>query len=112
MIRMAIQVVLVDEAGDRRDVHEIVRIDRGRLCHLRARGEKIPSELMPYVAPLGWQHINLTGTISGQSRRDSTARASARSPRLQARPTPMFLICPLSVVFCPFYVVTPFQGAQ
>ena len=32
MIRMAIQVVLVDEAGDRRDVHEIVRIDRGRLC--------------------------------------------------------------------------------
>ena len=32
MIRMAIQVVLVDEAGDRQDVHEIVRIDRGRLC--------------------------------------------------------------------------------
>ena len=29
--------------------------------HLRARGEKIPSELMPYLAPLGWQHINLTG---------------------------------------------------
>ena len=32
MIRMAIQVVLVDEAGDQRDVHEIVRIDRERLC--------------------------------------------------------------------------------
>ena len=32
MIRMAIQVVLVDEAADRRDVHEIIRIDRGRLC--------------------------------------------------------------------------------
>jgi hypothetical protein len=32
MIRMAIQVVLVDEASDRRDVHEIVRIDRGQLC--------------------------------------------------------------------------------
>ena len=32
MIRMAVQVVLVDEAGDRRDVHEIVQIDRGRLC--------------------------------------------------------------------------------
>ena len=29
--------------------------------HLRAGGEKIPSELMPYLAPLGWQHINLTG---------------------------------------------------
>ena len=22
---------------------------------------KIPNELMPYLAPLGWQHINLTG---------------------------------------------------
>ena len=29
--------------------------------HLRARGEKIPNELLPYLAPLGWQHINLTG---------------------------------------------------
>jgi hypothetical protein len=32
MIRMAIQVVLIDEARDRRDVHEIAQIDRGRLC--------------------------------------------------------------------------------
>ncbi len=32
MIRMAIQVVLVDEAGGGRDVHEIARIERGRLC--------------------------------------------------------------------------------
>ena len=31
------------------------------ICHLRAQGEKIPSELLPYLAPLGWQHINLTG---------------------------------------------------
>jgi hypothetical protein len=31
-IRMAIQVVLLDEAGGGREVHEIVRIDRGRLC--------------------------------------------------------------------------------
>ena len=29
--------------------------------HMRARGEKIPDELLPYLAPLGWQHINLTG---------------------------------------------------
>ena len=29
--------------------------------HLRGRGEKIPNELMPYLAPLGWQHINLAG---------------------------------------------------
>ena len=32
MIRMAIQVVLIDEADDRRDVHEIVRIERAALC--------------------------------------------------------------------------------
>jgi DNA-directed RNA polymerase subunit RPC12/RpoP len=32
MIRMAIQVVFIDEANDRRDVHEIVGIDRGQLC--------------------------------------------------------------------------------
>jgi hypothetical protein len=31
MIRMAVQVVLIDEAEDRRDVHEIVRIDRAAL---------------------------------------------------------------------------------
>jgi NADH pyrophosphatase NudC (nudix superfamily) len=32
MIRMAIQVVLIDEADDRRDVHGIVRIERAALC--------------------------------------------------------------------------------
>jgi hypothetical protein len=32
MIRMAIQVVLIDDANDRRDVHEIIGIDRGQLC--------------------------------------------------------------------------------
>jgi hypothetical protein len=32
MIRMAIQVVFIDDAGGRRDVHEIVGIDRDRLC--------------------------------------------------------------------------------
>ena len=32
MIRMAIQVVLIDEAQDRRGVHEIARIDRAGLC--------------------------------------------------------------------------------
>jgi hypothetical protein len=32
MIRMAIQVVFIDDANDRRDVHEIVGIDRGLLC--------------------------------------------------------------------------------
>jgi hypothetical protein len=32
MIRMAIQVVFIDDATDRRDVHEIIGIDRDRLC--------------------------------------------------------------------------------
>jgi hypothetical protein len=32
MIRMAIQVVFIDDANNRRDVHEIVGIDRDRLC--------------------------------------------------------------------------------
>lgn len=32
MIRMAIQVVSIDDATDRRDVHEIIGIDRDRLC--------------------------------------------------------------------------------
>jgi hypothetical protein len=32
MIRMAIQVVFIDDANGRRDVHEIIGIDRDRLC--------------------------------------------------------------------------------
>lgn len=28
---------------------------------LRTGGEDIPDDLLPYLAPLGWQHINLTG---------------------------------------------------
>ena len=28
---------------------------------LRRRGETVPNALLAHVAPLGWQHINLTG---------------------------------------------------
>jgi hypothetical protein len=28
---------------------------------IRAQGEDVPDDLLPYLAPLGWQHINLTG---------------------------------------------------
>ena len=53
--------------------------------HLRARGEKIPNELMPYLAPLGWQHINLTGDyiwtepsrLDGEGFRPLTAPSSS-----------------------------------
>ena len=37
-----------------------VYMDRA-IQHLRAEGEAVPRELLPYLAPLGWQHINLTG---------------------------------------------------
>src|SRR5208337_4486189 len=75
--------------------------------HLRAREEKTPNEPMPYLAPLGWQHINLTGDYiwTEPSRLDGDGFRPLTAP--SARPTPMFLICPLSVVFCPFYFVTP-----
>lgn len=33
------------------------RVIRG----LRAAGDEVPDELLAYLAPLGWQHINLTG---------------------------------------------------
>ena len=32
MIRMAIQVVFLDDAGEQKGVHEVVEIDRDRLC--------------------------------------------------------------------------------
>ena len=28
---------------------------------LRRRGESVPGALLPHLAPLGWQHVNLTG---------------------------------------------------
>jgi hypothetical protein len=29
--------------------------------YLRRRGESVPDELLSHLAPVGWQHINLTG---------------------------------------------------
>ena len=29
--------------------------------HLRSAGESVPDELLRHVAPLGWNHISLTG---------------------------------------------------
>jgi TnpA family transposase len=37
-----------------------VYMDRA-IRFLRGQGEDIPDNLLPYLAPLGWQHINLTG---------------------------------------------------
>jgi len=37
-----------------------VYLDRA-VQHLRARGVTIPDNLVAHVAPLGWEHITLTG---------------------------------------------------
>ena len=37
-----------------------VYLDRA-VQHLRARGVIIPDDLLAHVAPLGWEHIALTG---------------------------------------------------
>jgi hypothetical protein len=37
------------------------RLSRPRLDALRRGGERVPDTLLVHLAPLGWQHINLTG---------------------------------------------------
>lgn len=37
-----------------------VYLDRAA-CHLRERGIYVPDTLLAHVAPLGWEHISLTG---------------------------------------------------
>lgn len=40
--------------------------------HLRDRGEPVDEQLLPYLSPLGWEHINLTGDYVWQQNRGST----------------------------------------
>lgn len=49
---------------------------------LRATGEEIPDELLVYLAPLGWQHINLTGDYiwAEPPRLDDEGFRPARAP--------------------------------
>ncbi len=37
-----------------------VYMDRA-IRHMRSQGEEVPDRVLPYLAPLGWQHINLAG---------------------------------------------------
>jgi hypothetical protein len=37
------------------------RGDAAGVAELRQRGHRIPDELLPYLSPLIWEHINLTG---------------------------------------------------
>jgi Tn3 transposase DDE domain len=80
--------------------------------HLRAGGEKIPSELMPYLAPLAWQHINLTGDYiwTEPSRLEGEGfRPLHGVVELDPHRCSRSVRC---VVFCPFYVVTPVHHAR
>ncbi|HXH55234.1 MAG TPA: Tn3 family transposase, partial [Gammaproteobacteria bacterium] len=37
------------------------------IATLRARGQYIGDELLQYLSPLGWEHINFTGDYSWKS---------------------------------------------
>lgn len=52
------------------------------LDSLRLQGESVPDELLTHLAPVGWRHINLTGTTSGTP--------MPRSPRLSCPNGSMF----------------------
>jgi hypothetical protein len=72
------------------------------IAALRAVGEEVPDALLGHLAPLGWQHINLTGDYLWNSppcSRTASGRCARRT----------FSVCPLSEYSCPFYVATPTQ---
>jgi hypothetical protein len=80
MIRMAIQVVLIDEAEDRRDVHEIVRIERAALCAeglglSLAEGKEISGGIQRVLAGAqvaAWQEANRTCPECGRAFTEGT----------------------------------------
>jgi len=48
---------------------------------MRAEGEAIPDDMLPFLSPLGWQHINLTGDYiwtAGSPAPEAQANASER----------------------------------
>ena len=52
---------------------------------MRAEGETIPDDMLPFLSPLGWQHINLTGDYiwaaeSAASEARNTASESEDAP--------------------------------
>lgn len=47
---------------------------------LRARDEIVPDDLLAHVAPLGWEHVGLTGVTLSQAR-TSSVRSAIRKPR-------------------------------
>jgi hypothetical protein len=55
---------------------------------MRAEGDDIPDAVLPFLSPLGWQHINLTGDYiwsAGPSNLSGrTSVASGDRPNLAA----------------------------
>ena len=93
-----------------------VYLDRA-LDDLRCGSEMIPESLLAHLAPIGWQHINLTGDYLWESMSAWLRTGSERSARRQqafARPLPPDRVPDpvlLTVLSCPFYGVTPSSSA-
>ena len=101
-----------DVAKRRTSFQNTVYLDRA-LDDLRCSSEMIPEALLAHLAPVGWQHINLTGDYLWDV--DIWLRTgsepSARQQQTFARPLPPDRVPDpvlLTVLFCPFYGVTPF----
>ncbi len=50
------------------------------LAALRGRGEMVPDALLPHLAPLGWQHVNLTGDYLWTATASGVGPDGFRSP--------------------------------
>ena len=50
---------------------------------LRSRGEIIPNELLPHVAPLGWEHIAFNGDYVWPAESLGSAFRPLRNPRAE-----------------------------
>jgi hypothetical protein len=59
-------------------------------------GQVLDVELLKYLSPLGWEHINLTGDYQWRGKRLA-----------QGRFRPLRIPTPLSVLYCPFSDGTP-----
>jgi hypothetical protein len=65
-----------------------VYLDRA-VQHLRARGVIIPDNLLVHVAPLGWEHIALTGDYIWNDSNPGTGFRPLRNVMPRFRPKPL-----------------------
>ena len=55
-----------------------IYLDRA-VQHLRSQGVSIPDELLAHVAPLGWEHIALTGDYDWNTAKPANALRPLRA---------------------------------